>query len=457
MRYFHHADEKLNLSKDIYYNTTVTDAEFDQSKKLWHVKTSNKDVSTWANHLILCTGFASKRYTPPFSGIEKFKGQWYHSGVWPEEGVDLKGKRVAIIGTGASGVQIIQEIGPNVEHLTVYQRTPNLAIPMRQCFLGEEEKSLWKFPNKERYEEIFQNLKKTFGALVIDMDFTDKKFVDSTSEERQSLYKYLWDYGGFSYWLSTYKEIFFLQEANDEVYNFWCEQTRARLTDPKKRDLLAPIKPPHAWGTKRPCLETSFYEVFNQTNVDIVNVRESPILSITENGVMTEKEGVIDVDVIIFATGFDSVTGGILNINIKNGRGLSIQDKWKSGTKTYLGLSTAEFPNLYWFYGPQAPTAFSNGPTTGTVQGNFVVDLMVKMRNDNKRSVVAVQAAEDKWVKDLHEVWYSSLFPATDSWYQGANIPGKLREPLNYFGGIPEYIENLDKCASNNYDGFVIE
>lgn len=172
---------------------------------------------------------------------------------------------------------------------------------------------------------------------------------------------------------------------------------------------------------------------------------------------MTKNEGVIDVDTIIFATGFDSVTGGILNINIQNGRGLSIQDKWKSGTCTYLGLSTAGFPNLYWFYGPQAPTAFSNGPTTGTVQGNFVVDLMVKMRNENKRSVEAVKEAEDVWVKELKEVWYSSLFPPTDSWYQGANIPGKLREPLNYFGGIPEYIKALEECAHNDYKGFVLE
>lgn len=228
MRYFHHADKKLDLSKDIQYNTTVTDALFNESKKQWFVTTSNDGISTWANHLILCTGFASKRYTPPYDGIEKFKGQWYHSGVWPEEGVDLIGKRVAIVGTGASGVQIIQEIGPQVKHLTVYQRTPNLAIPMRQCFLGNEEKSLWKFPNKSRYEEIFQNLKKTFGALVIDMDFTTKRFEDSSPAERQALYEYLWNYGGFSYWLSTYKEIFFVQEANDEVYDFWCSQTRAR-------------------------------------------------------------------------------------------------------------------------------------------------------------------------------------------------------------------------------------
>lgn len=228
MRYFQHADKKLNLSKDIFYNITVTDASFDQSKKLWHVTTSNAEVSTWANHLILCTGFASKRYTPPFNGVDKFKGQWYHSGVWPEEGVDLKGKRVAIIGTGASGVQIIQEIGPSVEHLTVYQRTPNLAIPMRQCVLGDEEKSLWKFPKKERYEEIFENLKKTFVGTDFDLHFTDKKFVDATPEERHSFYQDLWDIVGFSFWLANYKEILFSQEANDEAYKFWCEQTRAR-------------------------------------------------------------------------------------------------------------------------------------------------------------------------------------------------------------------------------------
>lgn len=237
---------------------------------------------------------------------------------------------------------------------------------MRQRFSKDgAEVGKWNFPNQERYPEIFKNLRKTFGALQIDMDFTTQKWVDATPEERHALYKYTWDYGGFSYWLATYKELFFMQEVNDEVYNFWAENIRPRINDPVKRELLAPLKPPHAWGTKRPCLEQAYYEIYNLPHVDLINVRSSPILEITEEGVKTQNEGVIPVDVLILATGFDSVTGGILNIKINNGKGLSIQNKWGQGVRTYLGLSTAGFPNLYWFYGPQAPTAFSNGPTTG--------------------------------------------------------------------------------------------
>jgi len=362
-----------------------------------------------------------------------------------------------VVGTGASGVQIVQEIGPLVKHLTVYQRTPNFAIPIRQCFLGkDEDKSLWKFPPKQRYEEIFKQLNNTFGALVIDMDFQNKAYKDTTKEERMKLYEYLWEYGGFSFWLCGYKEIFYDQAANDEIYSFWAEKIRARISDQKKKDLLAPLMAPHAWGTKRPCLESAYFEVYNQPNVDIINVRKSPIIEFTETGIRTAHEGVVDVDVIVLATGFDSVTGGILNINIKNGQGLSIQEKWGDGTKSYMGLSTSSFPNCYWFYGPQAPTAFSNGPTTGTVQSDWVIELMVKMRAEGKSKADPTPAAEAGWVKELRDEWYSSLFPPTDSWYQGANIPGKIREPLNYLGGIPVYIKHLEACKQNGYKGWQI-
>lgn len=341
----------------------------------------------------------------------------------------------------------------------MYQRTPNLAIPMRQKYLKDDvNSSLWKFPEISRYPEIFRKLKDTFGALIIDLDFTEKKFDSSSKQERLALYQYLWDYGGFSFWLAGFKDIFYVQEANDEVYDFWSENIRARIDDPVKKDLLAPKKAPHAWGTKRPCLEQAYYEVYNQPNVDLINVKESPILEITETGVKTKNEGVIDVDVLILATGFDSVTGGILDIKITNGEGVTIQEKWRgeNGTETYLGLSTNGFPNTYWFYGPHGPTAFSNGPTSGGLQADWVVDLMVKMREEGKTRVEAQKPSEKEWTKALRDEWYSSLFPPTDSWYQGANIPGKKREPLNYLGGIPAYIEELEKSKNNNYAGFTI-
>lgn len=370
--------------------------------------------------------------------------------------MDLKGKRVAIIGTGASGVQIIQEIAPVVKHLTVYQRTPNLALPMQQVFRGENKGQKWQFPSKDQYEGILQRIRNTFGALVIDIDFSKKSFHDSTPQERRALYEYMWDYGGFAYWVGTYKELFYNEEANAEAYAFWAEKQRARIHDPVKRDILAPLKAPHPFGCKRPCLESTYYECFNQNNVDIIDVSASPILEITEQGVKTAKEGVIPVDVLILATGFDSVTGGQLNIKITNGEGYTLQEHWADGTKSFLGLSTAGFPNMYWTYGPQAPTAFSNGPTSGEIQGNWVVELLEKMRADGTTRVVATKDAENTWTNEVRHVWKNSLFPQAKSWYQGSNIPGKKVEALNYFCGIPFYIQQLENCKKDGYAGFTI-
>jgi len=324
-------------------------------------------------------------------------------------------------------------------------------MPMQQYTVRDETK--WKGPERNQ-REVVQSTRDSFSGLH--MDFDPRKAVEVTPEVRRQHYEHIWNLGGFNFWLATFIDSYFNQEANDYMYKFWAEKTRARINDPVKRELLAPLKPPHAIGTKRPCLEQRFYEVFNQDNVDLINVKASPIIEITERGVRTEKEGVIEVDALILATGFDSVTGGILDIKITNGKGVSIQNKWKEGTATYLGLSCAGFPNLYWLYGPHGPTAFSNGPTTGQLQGDWILDLMVAMRKNNQVVVEATDAGEAEWTKHVRELWNNSLFPPTDSWYQGANIPGKPREPLNYLGGIPLYNKWLQKSAKNNYEGYTL-
>jgi len=450
-KYFNHVDKVLNLSKDIEYNTRVVSAEFDDTRNQWLVKTEG-GKSVWASHLILCTGFASKKYTPTFKGLDTFKGEMHHTNVWPEGGVDTKNKRVAIIGTGASGVQVIQEIGPEVAHLTVYQRTPNIALPMQQHNVKDQSK--WKFPEESEYKEIFDQTHTDFTALG--SDFVPKNALEVSDAERRAHYDYLYQQGGFAFWIGTYQDVLFNKAANDTAYNYWREHTAARINDPVKQELLAPTIPPHAFGTKRPCLEQRYYEVFNQNNVDLINVRKSPILEITEKGVKTEKEGEIPVDVLILATGFDSVTGGILNIDIKNGKGEALKDKWTKGTQTYLGISTSGYPNMYFFYGPHAPTAFANGPTCGEIQGNWVRDLMVTMRDQGKARVDPKPDAEREYSKTVNDLWNATLFPPTDSWYQGANIPGKKREALCYFGGIPTYKKLLADSAKNSYEGFVL-
>ncbi|OXA60576.1 baeyer-Villiger monooxygenase [Folsomia candida] len=456
LRYFNHVDKKLGLSKDIEFNTTVVSSRFDESRQLWCVKTdTGLSTSTWAKYFILCTGFTCTKYIPEYKGLDKFKGIWHHSALWPEDTVDLTGKRVAVVGTGASGVQIIQTIGPHVSHLTVYQRTPNMALPMRQCSSSDEkinDGTKWTFPKKDEYERIFQKMRTTFAGIRV--DFTPQKFQDATPSERRALYEDIWAYGGFSFWLANYIQTLFDQEANDEAYGFWCEKTRARIHSEEKKELLAPMKPVHAWGTKHPSLEQSYYEVFNQDNVDIIDVRESPIIEMTETGIRTEKEGVIDFDVIILATGFDTRTGGMLNIDIRNGQGKSIQQHWENGIRSYLGMMTNSFPNLFWCYGQHSPAAFSNGPHCGEVQGDWITELLLNMRETGREVVEAEKGSEDAWGKNIKEMWHASLYPKTESLYQGNNIPGRKPEPIYYFGGIPAYVAALKNSKVNNYQGF---
>ncbi|KAG4073770.1 hypothetical protein HA402_000994 [Bradysia odoriphaga] len=399
---------------------------------------------------MLCTGISERRYTPPFRGIEKFQGIAIHTSMWPKTGIDVTGKRVAVIGTGASGVQTIQEIAPQVDHLTVYQRTPNLALPMQQSSLVDET----KFLSADKLQEIFDKTRTTFAGF--DFDFLPSKFSDVSPEEMESLFEDLYKRGGFYFWLSGYKDVLMNQEANDAAYQFWCKKTRSRINDPVKQELLAPTIAPHPFGTKRPSLEQRYYEVYNQDNVDIIDIRQSPIVEITERGIKTEKEGVVDVDIIVFATGFDAQTGGILDIPLTNDRNETIQEKWKNRVLTNFGLSTAGFPNMFFTYGPQAPTALSNGTTCLEIQGDWIVELLFKMRANIKTKVVATKEAELKWKEIVNGIWNQTLFPLAESWYQGANIPGKPREPLSFAGGIPAYLSILNECAANNYEGFVL-
>lgn len=452
-RYFEYVDKRLDLSKDIKFEARVTSAEFDGSANEWLVKINDSDtVTAKAKFLLLCTGFADRRYTPPFKGVDCFKGITIHTSLWPKNGFDMTRKRVAVIGTGSSGVQVIQEIASQVDHLTVYQRTPNLALPMQQSFLDDQTK--WKFPTADKFEPIFKKIRTTFSGM--DFDFNPLNTFDVSSEEREAVYEHLYKLGGFQFWIGTFKDMLFNQEANDAAYQFWCKKTRSRIHDPAKHEILAPTVPPHPFGTKRPSLEQSYFEVYNRKNVDIINVRQSPIIEITENGIKTEKEGVIDVDIIVFATGFDAQTGGILNIDLKNEYNVTIQEKWKRRVFTNFGISIADFPNLFFTYGPQAPTAFANGPTCVEIQGDWIIEMLVRMRQDGKTKIVATNESELKWKETVDEIWAKSLFPLAESWYQGANIPGKPRESLNFAGGIPLYLNFLNESANNNYEGFVL-
>jgi len=323
---------------------------------------------------------------------------------------------------------------------------------MNQHPLDEKEEEKKKAEGK--YDEAFEATRKTFAGFAY--DFIDKNTFDDTPEEREKFYhKILVEQGGFRYWLNTYKDMLFDQKANDEAYNFWRKTVLRRVPDPKKQELLAPKIPPHPWGTKRPSLEQNIYEVFSQKNIDIINVNESPILEVTETGLRT-KEGLVEVDIIVLATGFDSVTGSLAQLNIRGTDGNTIADHWKDGTRTSMGIAMANYPNMFFLYGPQAPTAFSNGPTCTQLQAEFIEKALRQLKEDGITYFEAKKTAEDEWCERMAEAWDKTLFPLAKSWYQGANIPGRRVEPLNWAGGMPEYMASLDRSLENNYQAWVV-
>jgi cation diffusion facilitator CzcD-associated flavoprotein CzcO len=412
----------------VTYNKHVDSASFDEKRHQWLVETSDGE-EIYANWFMPCIGFASRRYTPPFPGLGNFRGDIYHSAVWPQHGVNLKGKRIAQIGTGASGIQIAQEIGDKAKSLTLYIRTPNYCLPMNQKKLDKAEEEEKK--KNGTYEREIAKTRTTFAGFTY--DFSEKNTFDDTPEEREKFFhKLLIEEGGFKYWLNTYKDMLFDQKANDEAYNYWRQSVLKRVKDPEKQKILAPEKAPHPWGTKRPSLEQRFYEVVDQPHVKLVNLQESKITEVTDKGIVTEKEGLVEVDVIILATGFDSVTGSLAQLNIQGSTGGTIADHWKDGTKTSMGIAMPEFPNMFFLYGPQAPTAFSNGPSCTQFQAEWVEKFFKMIKEQGITRAEPTQESEDDWCKRMSEEWNKSLFPLAKSWYQGANIPGRKVEPLNW-------------------------
>lgn len=448
--YFRYVDRKLDLSRNIRFNTRVTAAEFDEDRNQWTVHAAD-GTAVKARFMVLCTGFASKAYVPSFEeGVENFAGEWHHTAWWPQEGVDFIGKSVGVVGTGASGVQVIQEASQQAAHLTVFQRTPVLALPMRQ-----RVQNAWtQRREKEHYAAAIRDRAQTFGGFHYDLN--PKSALEVSDEERQETYERLWEFGGFAPWLGTFYDIFYNDEANDTFYTFWREKTRARINDPNVAEKLAPTTKPHPFGVKRPSLEQFYFECFNQDNVTLVDVRETPIERITSKGIKTMDGVEYPMDILVMATGFDAVTGGLTQIDIRGTDGRAIKDKWADGVATYLGMATANYPNMFWVYGPQAPTAFCNGPTCAELHGDWIVDCVKYMRDSGLTRVEATPAAEQEWTQHVRELNDVTLFPLADSWYMGANIPGKKREQLNYPGGLPLYLQKCNDSAEQGYEGFVL-
>ncbi|KAF2234295.1 FAD/NAD(P)-binding domain-containing protein [Viridothelium virens] len=439
-QYFDHVDKVLDLSRDCAFETCVTGAEFDEQSGKWNVRTVDGRTAK-AQFLIVAAGFAAKRYIPDFNTLEKFKGTMFHSSFWPTDGVDVRGKRCAVIGTGASGVQIAQEWGPIAGELKVFQRTPNLAIPMGKRDLSVEEQSRLK----PFYPELYAYRETTFGGLCF--DFSKKNTFDDSPSQRQEFYQQLWDHGGFAFWLGNYKDYLYDAKANREVYNFWAKKQRSRIHDPRKRDLLCPLEPPHPFGVKRPCLEQNFYEQFNRPNVDVVDISEASgnaIVEFTETGIKTADGSHHELDVIAIATGFDITTGGMTSMGLKSVKGTYLQDEWKKAAHTYLGTTVSGYPNMFHLYGPHGPTLLSNGPTSVEIQGRWIRDAINKINSQKLKFIDPTEEASMMWKNRINELSDISLFPTTKSTYMGGSLPGKAFEQVNYAGGMSKYKEEIN-------------
>lgn len=447
-RYFAHVESKLHLKEDILFNTRVQAANYDEASTTWSIHCNDGKVRR-STFFVLCTGFAAKPYIPTFAGLETFEGASFHTSKWPQSGIDTKNKRIGVVGNGSSGLQVIQELAPEAGHLTVFQRSPTYALPMRQGPLSVEDQ------NKADYPKLFKLRQETFAG--IDREFNLVSATDETEEDRNKFFEKIWAEGGLSFWLATYKDVLIDRKINREAYDFWRSKVLPRIKKPGLAEPLAPEIPPYYFGTKRATLEQRYYEVYNQENVDLIDAKANPIAEVLPKGVKTADGVFRELDILVLATGFDSVTGGILSIDIQGIKNQSLKDKWSQGTFTNLGLMTAGFPNMMFLYGPQGPTSFCNGPTCAEVQGDWIRNTMVYMRKHSKKTLDVTPESENEWRAMVNAIGDATLLPETKSEYMGTNIPGKPKEMLNYLGGLVNYTKQINVVIEGGFPGFLLK
>ncbi|KAH6972850.1 cyclopentanone monooxygenase [Ilyonectria sp. MPI-CAGE-AT-0026] len=445
--YFKHVDETLDLSKDITYSANVIDGRYDESSGKWTVTTENGQKAV-CKYLVCATGSSFKPHYPDFKNLDKFQGQLIHSTRWPAA-ANTKNKRVAIVGSGATAIQCTQEMAKEARHLTVYIRTASISLPMFQRSLSESEQRV----NKSTYRRMFAYCRKTKSGLGYDIQ--PGTVFDLNDQEREELWEELWNRGGFNFNQANYRDFLVDPKASNLMYEFWAKKTRPRLKNPAKSAFLVPEKAPFAFGTKRSSLEQDYYECLDQDNVDIVDLKVNAIQEITEKGIICQDGVEREFDTIVMATGFDAMTGSLTNMNIHGRDGLTFQERWKDGVFTHLGLCSSGCPNMFMIYGPQAPTAFTNGPVFIEAQVDILVDLLKKLQSQGIKSIEAQRTYEEQWKQAIQEANDKTLMPLTDSWYMGANIPGKKREQLVYLGGIEKY-EDECRRALATLEGFTV-
>ena len=446
LRYLEFVTDKMDLRKDIQFDAKVTAAAYDAGRNRWDVTLADGATMS-ARFLATAVGCLSAANTPRFPGIDTFEGQSYHTGTWPHEGVDFTGKRVAVIGTGATAVQAVPEIAKQAAHVYVFQRTPNYDIPGRNKPLQAD----YAARVKADYPGLWQKARLSGFGLPYEVE--QRSAVDFTPEERQPIFEAAWAKGGFYMGLETFSDYLVSKESNDTVSEFIRDKIRAMVKDPAVGELLAPKD--HPFFTKRPPLENGYYDSFNRDNVTLLDARSVPIEEITPRGVRTgERE--YEVDAIVYATGFDAMTGTLFGMGITGRDGLRLRDKWADGPRTYLGLTTHGFPNLFVITGPQSPSVLSNMPVAIEQNVEWIAGLIEYMRAHDLNVAEPAREAEDRWVAHHDGVAAATLLLGTDSWWVGANIPGKPRTLYPYVGGVGPFRVICQEVADKGYEGMAL-
>ncbi len=445
LKYVNHVADRFDLRGDIQLETRVTAATFDEATSRWAVETDRGDRYS-ARFCIMATGCLSAARVPDYKGLDSFEGDWYHTGQWPHEGVDFTGQRVGMIGTGSSGIQSIPHIAEQASQLYVFQRTPNFSLPAYNEKLQPERVAEYK----ANFAEIKQKARESAAGLNVNP--REESVLAVSDEECCEQFEIRWEQGGF-HLLESYIDLMVTKDANEKVADFVRSKIREAVKDPDMAEALCPHD--HPLGTKRICIDTNYYETFNRDNVTLADIRNSPIEEITPNGLRTQAAE-YELDSIVFATGFDAMTGALLAIDIRGRGGESLRDKWAAGPRTYLGLTVAGFPNLYTITGPGSPSVLSNMIISIEQHVDWIADCVSHLSERELATIEASVEAEDAWVEHVNAVADLTLYPQANSWYLGANIPGKPRVFMPYVGGVGAYAQKCREVVANGYEGFTL-
>jgi len=446
-RYLNFVADKLDLRKDIQLDTRVTAADWDEPAEHWRVRTDRGEELT-ARFLVSCTGMLSAPVTPLFPGYDQFPGPIAHTARYPREGLDLRDKKVGVVGTGATGIQVIQTIAPEVAELKVFQRTPQYAVAMRNPEFTDADRDYYR----SRARQLYERVNSTFTGFDFDVDHGS--WYDHTPAKRREILEELWADGSLSMWVGSFPEVLTDEQVGEEVSEFVRGKIRARLDDPALAEQLLPYH--YTFGTYRVPLEMGYYDAYNLSNVELVDVGKAPITGFTARGLATEAAE-HELDAVILATGFDAGTGSLARMNIHGRDGASLSDLWHQDIRSTLGLQVHGFPNLFTVAGPLAPsTAFCNMTTCLQQQVDWVTDCIAWLLEHDRRTIEPTREKQDEWVQHHDETANATLMMRTRSWYTGANIEGKPRRLLSYIGGAANYRRICEEVKLSGYRGFAV-